>query len=115
MAFLDMRLKRWISSNFITSTVKNLDESEVKKLSSKIDVYQSDVAENVMLYGHRDLRATNRFFVISRDAYKVALFENIRDIDTTTHTGNYVSGKIYGAGTLEFLYPKAAISVTNVA
>lgn len=112
-AYLDMRIKRHITANFTATTTRNIDSDE-RKLINKIDAYESDVARTVKLYGHRDLRTSNRFFVIQPKAFKVAMYENPRDIEVAPHTGNWTGGKVYGSGTLEFLYPQAGINVTDV-
>lgn len=112
-AYLDMRIKRHITSNFTSTTTRNINSGE-RKLINSIDVYESDVAKMVRLNGHRDLSSTNRFFVIQPKAFKVAMYENPRDIEVAPDTGNWTGGKVYGSATLEFLYPKAGISVTNV-
>lgn len=113
-AYLDMRLKRHISGTFSGNSTKNIATQD-KKLINSVDIYESDVAKNIKLIGHRDLAASNRFFIIQPRAFKMALYENPKDIDATTHLGNWYGGKVYGAGTLEFLYPDAGINVTNVA
>src|SRR5690554_1405297 len=81
LAYMDMRIKRDISSNFITSVVKNLEASDVKKMTTKIDIYQSDVAKDVLLFGHRDLNNTNRMIIVQEKVLAVAMYENPRDMD----------------------------------
>lgn len=113
LAYMDMRLKRDISSNFITSTVKNLEASDTTKLSTKIDIYQSDVAKDIALFGHRDLNASAKLILLQERAFAIAMLENPRDMDVAS-TGSYVAGVVRGSGTLEALYPKAGIVVSNL-
>lgn len=112
-AYMDMRLKRDISSNFITSTVKNLEASDTNKLQTKIDTYESDVAKNILLYGHRELNGSSRLFIMQDRAWRLALLENPHDEDVAS-IGSYTAGVVRGSGTLEFLYPAAGINVTNL-
>lgn len=113
LAYMDMALKRDISANFITSTVKNLEASDTTKLTTKIDVYQSDVAKDVLLYGHRDLTGSKRLVIVQERALGIAMLENPRDMDVAS-TGSYTAGVVRGSGTLEMLFPKGGISISNL-
>lgn len=113
LAYMDMRLKRDISSNFVTSVVKNAEATDFRTYSTKIDVYQSDVAKDVLLFGHRDLTGSNKMIIMQERAFRIAMLENPRDMDVPA-VGGWMGGVVRGSGTLEALYPTAGIVVTNL-
>jgi hypothetical protein len=111
-AYLDMRLKR-VVSGYTAGLTKNIN-SEDKRLINQVDIYESDVAKTVKLFAHRELTGTSKFFAIQPRAFKIAMFTNPMDMDVPSQ-GNWTGGKVYGAGTLEYLYQKAGLIVNNIA
>lgn len=111
-AYLDMRLKRVVSS-FTAGATKNID-AEDKRLINSVDVYESDVAKMVKLFPHRDLSGSNRLFAIQPRAFRIAMLAGVSEHDYAPH-GTYKAGFYHGAGTLEFLYEKAGVQASNLA
>jgi hypothetical protein len=112
MLFADSGLKRTISENFVTSTTKNLEASKARKLTTMIEVYESDFGI-VEMYPHRDLAGSNRMFMFRDNAAKLAIFD-APHIEELSRDGYFEKEAIFGAGTLELNFPKAGISVANV-
>lgn len=112
MLFAEDSLKRTISTNFITSTTKNLEASKARTLASRIDVYEGDFGV-VELYPHRDLAGSNRLFIFRDQSAKLSVMETPNDTELPK-LGHYTKGVITGSGTLEVSFPKAGISVSNI-
>lgn len=108
--YADISIKRTVSS--FTANQTRYIQADDQALNNSVAVYQSDVAKMVKLYGHKDLTGSSKFIAIQPRAFRVALLANIQDRDFPA-SGTYQAGYIRGAGTLEFLYEKAGIVVTN--
>lgn len=111
--FLDPNIKSFVSRNFLTSVSRNVEESKPKKLFTNLIAYSSDFG-TVNLIAHKDLKNTGRMIFLAKQAYKVAYMEEPRYYEKDT--GGYSDGGvIWGAATLEYLYPKAAVKFANVS
>lgn len=111
--FLDPNVKAFISRQFLTSVSRNVEESKPKKLFTNIIAYSSDFG-TVNLIAHKDLAGSARMVFLAKQAYKVAYMEEPRYYERDT--GGYSDGGvIWGAATLEYLYPKAAYKYSNVS
>jgi len=107
--------KREISA-FTAGSVKNVNAAD-RRLVNAVDVYESDVAKMVKLFGHRDMKASSGgiydIVAIQPKAFAVAHLRapEIRDYPST---GAFKAGYIYGSLTLEFRQEKAGVRAVGL-
>jgi hypothetical protein len=103
---------------FSNSFVRNLDATNINKVSNYVTYYESEYGILQMM-PHRDMIASNNVagtaLIFSKAAYKVAYLMEPEIMDTTTHQSNSWTGKVFGMATLEYLFPKAAIKIYNIS
>ncbi|MCS7317516.1 MAG: DUF5309 domain-containing protein [Candidatus Dojkabacteria bacterium] len=113
MAFLDPAVKAFISRNYLSSIQRNVEESKEKRLFTNVIAYSSDFG-TVQLIAHKDLKNTGRGVIIAKNSYMIAYMQKPR-YEELAKTGPADKGMIYGAATLEFLYPKSGVKLNNIS
>lgn len=115
-AFMDPRIKAYVSRNFLTSVSRNVEESKAKKMFTNLIAYSSDFG-TVNLVAHKDLTGAaggGRILLMAKKAYEIGFkkppFFAKKEVDQTAE-----AGVVYGEATLEFLYPKAGVKFVNVS
>lgn len=112
--YTSIGLKRNISA-FTAGSTKYTDNTD-RRLVNAVDVYESDVAKMVKLFGHRDIptptTSTAFFMAIQPKAFGVAMLHNPEEFEYPA-SGPYKAGYIYGSLTLEYRQETAGVIGTN--